>query len=104
MTTGDGHWASGTKVWFVMIKDAEGRSTPATRFGVTAGDGRFSGPMSLTSRSRRTTKKTSRAATSLQKATDWVYINGYRCRYLARDALCVCFLECRVSKSEQSVD
>src|SRR5215510_13593312 len=25
MTTGDVHWASGTKVWFVMIKDAKGR-------------------------------------------------------------------------------
>ena len=25
MTTGDAHWASGTKVWFVMIKDEKGR-------------------------------------------------------------------------------
>jgi hypothetical protein len=25
VTTRDGHWASGTKVWFVMIKDAKGR-------------------------------------------------------------------------------
>ena len=24
MTTGDAHWASGTEVWFVMIKDAKG--------------------------------------------------------------------------------
>src|SRR5260370_2109159 len=25
LTTGDGYWASGTKVWFVMIKDTKGR-------------------------------------------------------------------------------
>lgn len=25
MTTGDAHWASGTKVWFVMIKDDKNR-------------------------------------------------------------------------------
>src|SRR5215469_8105967 len=25
LTTGDAHWATGTKVWFVMIKDAKGR-------------------------------------------------------------------------------
>lgn len=25
MTTGDAHWASGTKIWFVMVKDGEGR-------------------------------------------------------------------------------
>jgi hypothetical protein len=25
MTTGDAHWASGTKVWFVMIKDEKRR-------------------------------------------------------------------------------
>src|SRR5580692_6513618 len=25
LTTGDAHWATGTKVWFVMIKDDKGR-------------------------------------------------------------------------------
>ena len=25
MTTGDAHWASGTKVWFIMVKDEKGR-------------------------------------------------------------------------------
>src|SRR5215472_5376079 len=25
MTTGDAHWATDTKVWFVLIKDAKGR-------------------------------------------------------------------------------
>ena len=25
MTTGDAHWATGTKVWFVMVKDEKGR-------------------------------------------------------------------------------
>src|SRR5260370_41532062 len=25
LTTGDAHWATGTKVWFVMIKDEKGR-------------------------------------------------------------------------------
>src|SRR5262249_209025 len=25
LTTGDAHWASGTKVWFIMVKDEKGR-------------------------------------------------------------------------------
>jgi hypothetical protein len=25
MTTGDAHWASGTKVWFILVKDEKGR-------------------------------------------------------------------------------
>jgi len=30
MTTGEAHWASGTKVWFVMIKDEKGSGNPLT--------------------------------------------------------------------------
>jgi len=33
MTTGDAHWASGTKVWFVMIKDDQGRYTNSKLWG-----------------------------------------------------------------------
>jgi hypothetical protein len=33
MTTGDAHWASGTKVWFVMIKDDKGRYTNSKLWG-----------------------------------------------------------------------
>jgi hypothetical protein len=33
MTTGDAHWASGTKVWFVLIKDEKGRFTDNPLWG-----------------------------------------------------------------------
>ena len=63
LTTGDAHWASGTKVWFVMIRTQKD-ATQATRFGVTVGDGLYSSPTRLTSRSRLITRKTARAAIS----------------------------------------
>jgi hypothetical protein len=33
LTTGDANWASGTKVWFVMIKDGEGRYKDSKLWG-----------------------------------------------------------------------
>ena len=77
MTTGDAHWASGTKVWFVMIKDEQASLSRTTHCGVTDGDGHYSKPMRPTSRSRRTTRKTAWAATFRLQSTDWVYIQGY---------------------------
>jgi len=49
MTTGDAHWASGTKVWFVMIKDEKGRYSDNPLWAMD-GDGRFSSPMRPTSK------------------------------------------------------
>jgi hypothetical protein len=33
MTTGDAHWATGTKVWFVMMKDEKGRYPDSKLWG-----------------------------------------------------------------------
>jgi hypothetical protein len=33
MTTGDAHWALGTKVWFVMVKDGDGRHKDSKLWG-----------------------------------------------------------------------
>jgi hypothetical protein len=33
LPTGDAHWASGTKVWFVMVKDGEGRHKDSKLWG-----------------------------------------------------------------------
>ena len=63
MTTGDVHWASGTKVWFVMIKD-EKEAIPAIRCGAMDGDGHSSSPTRPISRSQLISKKTALAATS----------------------------------------
>lgn len=55
--TGDAHWASGTKVWFVMIKDEKGRYPDNPLWG----DGwgwHCSSPTPRTSKWQRTTRKT----------------------------------------------
>lgn len=33
LTTGDAHWASGTKVWFVMVRDSAGRHKDSPLWG-----------------------------------------------------------------------
>jgi hypothetical protein len=33
MTTGDAHWATGTKVWFVMVRDSAGRHKDSKLWG-----------------------------------------------------------------------
>ena len=67
LTTGDAHWAKGTKHWFVMIKDEKGAS-PAIRCGPMGGAGRSSSPTRRTDRSRRTTGETASPATSRRRA------------------------------------
>jgi len=57
MTTGDAHWASGPKVWFVMIKDEKGRYPGNPLWG----DGwgwHCSSLIPPTSKWQRTTRKT----------------------------------------------
>ena len=73
MTTGDASWASGTKVWFVLIKDAKGRY-PGNPLWAMGGVGHSSRPTHLTSRWRPTTKKTALAVTSpLSRQTGSTY-------------------------------
>ena len=62
MTTGDAHWATGIKQWFVLIKD-EKHAFQITHCGAMDGDGHSSKPMCPITRSQPTTKKTASTAT-----------------------------------------
>ena len=76
MTTGDAHWASGTKVWFVMIKDEKGSHPGNPLWGNGWGWALF-----------KSDAPDKQVATDFQKdclgchipakATDWVYVQGY---------------------------
>lgn len=76
MTTGDAHWAAGTKVWFVMIKDEKGRFPGNPLWAGGWGWALF-----------KSDAPDKQVATDFQKdcqgchipaqRTDWVYVQGY---------------------------
>jgi Cytochrome P460 len=76
MTTGDAHWASGSKVWFVMIKDEKGRFPDNPLWGDGWGWALF-----------KSDAPDKQVATDFKKdclgchiparTTDWVYVQGY---------------------------
>jgi Cytochrome P460 len=76
LTTGDAHWASGTKQWFVMIKDAKGRYPGNPLWGDGWGWALF-----------KSDAPDKQVATNYKKdclnchipaqATDWIYVQGY---------------------------
>ena len=76
MTTGDAHWATGTKVWFVMIKDDKGRYPGNPLWGDGWGWALF-----------KSDAPDKQVATNYKKdclgchvpaqSTDWVYVQGY---------------------------
>src|SRR5262245_3848346 len=76
LTTGDAHWAEGTKVWFVMIKDDKGRFPGNPLWGNGWGWALF-----------KSDAPDKQVATDFRKdclgchlpaqATDWVYVKGY---------------------------
>jgi len=76
LTTGDAHWAEGTKVWFVMIKDDKGRFPGNPLWGDGWGWALF-----------KSDAPDKQIATSYKKdclgchiparQTDWVYVKGY---------------------------
>jgi hypothetical protein len=76
MTTGDAHWASGTKVWFVMIKDEKARFSNNPLWGDGWGWALF-----------KSDAPDKQVATNYKKdclgchipaqTTDWVYVQGY---------------------------
>lgn len=76
LTTGDARWATKTKVWFVMIKDAKGRYPGNPLWGDGWGWALF-----------KADAPDKQVATSYKKdclgchvpahATDWVYVQGY---------------------------
>ena len=76
LTTGDAHWAEGTKVWFVVIKDEKGRFPGNPLWGDGWGWALF-----------RSDAPDTQIATDFKKdclgchipaqETDWVYVKGY---------------------------
>ena len=76
MTTGDAHWASETKVWFVMIKDEKNRYPNNPLWGDGWGWALF-----------KSDAPDKQVATDYKKdclgchipaqSTDWVYVQGY---------------------------
>jgi hypothetical protein len=76
MTTGDAHWASGTKVWFVMIKDDKGRYSNNPLWGDGWGWALYKsdapGKQVATGY-----KKDCLGCHIPARTTDWVYVQGY---------------------------
>jgi hypothetical protein len=76
MTTGDAHWASGTKVWFVMVKDGEGRHKDSKFWG----DGwdwslyKSDAPNKQVAVSY---KHDCQGCHIPAQKTDWIYVQGY---------------------------
>jgi len=76
LTTGDAHWADGTKVWFVMIKDDKGRFPNNPLWGNGWGWALF-----------KSNEPDTQVATDFKKDclgchipaqdTAWVYVKGY---------------------------
>lgn len=76
LTTGDAHWASGTKVWFVMIKDEKNRYPNSPLWGDGWGWALFKSD-SPDKQVAVDYKKDCVGCHIPAKATDWVYIQGY---------------------------
>jgi Ni/Co efflux regulator RcnB len=76
MTTGDVHWAKGTKVWFVMIKDEKGRYAGNPLWGDGWGWALYTSD-SPDKQVATDYKKDCLGCHVPAKMTDWVYVQGY---------------------------
>jgi len=76
LTTGDAHWAEGTKVWFVMIKDDKGRFPDNPLWGDGWGWALFKSEAPGTQIATNY-KKDCLGCHIPAKQTDWVYVKGY---------------------------
>jgi hypothetical protein len=76
LTTGDAHWASGTQVWFVMIKDDKNRYPNSPLWGDGWGWALFKSD-SPDKQVAVDYKKDCVGCHIPAKATDWIYIQGY---------------------------
>jgi hypothetical protein len=76
MTTGDAHWASHTKVWFVMIKDEKGRYPGNPLWGDGWGWALFSSD-APDKQVATDYKKDCLGCHIPARTTDWVYVQGY---------------------------
>jgi hypothetical protein len=76
LTTGDAHWAEGTKVWFVMIKDDKGRFPNNPLWGNGWGWALFKSDAPDT-QVATDFKKDCLGCHIPAQQTDWVYVKGY---------------------------
>lgn len=76
MTTGDVHWAAGTKVWFVMIKDEKGRYAGNSLWGDGWGWALFKSD-APDKQVATDYKKDCLGCHIPARSTDWVYVQGY---------------------------
>ncbi|HYO83374.1 MAG TPA: cytochrome P460 family protein [Bryobacteraceae bacterium] len=76
LTTGDAHYAVGTKVWFVMIRDEKGRYPKNTLWGNGWGWALFKSD-APDKQVANDYKKDCLGCHVPAKSTDWVYIRGY---------------------------
>lgn len=76
LTTGDAHWATDTKVWFVMIKDDKGRYRDNPLWGDGWGWALFKSDAPDTQVATNY-KKDCLGCHLPAKGTDWVYVQGY---------------------------
>jgi hypothetical protein len=76
MTTGDAHWATGIKVWFVMIKDEQGRYPGKPLWGDGWGWALFKSDAPDKQVAVNYTKDCLGCHIPA-KATDWIYVQGY---------------------------
>jgi hypothetical protein len=76
MTTGDVHWASGTKVWFILIKDAKGRYPGNPLWGDGWGWALYKSD-APDKQVAVDYKKDCLGCHVPAKTTDWIYVQGY---------------------------
>jgi Cytochrome P460 len=76
LTTGDAHWAEGTKVWFVMVKDEKGRFPGNPLWGNGWGWALFKSDAPDT-QIAADFKKDCLGCHIPAQQTDWVYVSGY---------------------------
>ena len=76
MTTGDAHWASGTKVWFVLIKDEKGRYKDNPLWGDGWGWALFKSD-APDKQVATDYKKDCLGCHIPARSTDWIYVQGY---------------------------
>src|SRR5258705_2906820 len=76
LTTGDAHWATGTKVWFVMIKDEKGRYPGNPLWGDGWGWALYKSD-APDKQVATDYKKDCLGCHVPAKATDWIYVQGY---------------------------
>jgi Cytochrome P460 len=76
LTTGDAHWATKTKVWFVMIKDDKGRYPGNPLWGDGWGWALFKAD-APDKQVATNYKKDCLGCHVPAQSTDWVYVQGY---------------------------